>query len=324
MHKRYIAGGVVTAAAAVLYLANASWLASPPDTKPQLLAHRGVYQHYDREGLKNDTCTATRIYKPTHDLLENTVPSMQAAFDAGADAVEIDIHPTTDGDFAVFHDWTVDCRTDGKGTTRELSLAQLKALDIGYGYTHDAGKTFPFRGRFKGQMPSFSEVLSAFPDKAFLINIKSNSPREAEKLDAWLTAHPEARPQRLNVFAGELPGNRLAQLRPELKPVSKSSLRSCGLRYVALGWSGYLPKACRNTVIYVPQNLTWVMWGYPNRLQDRFAKAGSYIYLVGAMQNTNGLPGINTPEDYARVPKSWRMGVATDSIEIIGPLAKGR
>ena len=36
---------------------------------------------------------------------------MRAAFAAGADIVEFDVHPTSDGQFAVFHDWTLDCRT---------------------------------------------------------------------------------------------------------------------------------------------------------------------------------------------------------------------
>ena len=48
---------------------------------------------------------------------------MQAGFAAGADVVELDVHPTTDGEFAVFHDWTLDCRTDGHGVTREHSMA---------------------------------------------------------------------------------------------------------------------------------------------------------------------------------------------------------
>ena len=38
---------------------------------------------------------------------------MRAAFDSGADVVELDVHLTPDGKFAVFHDWTLDCRTDG-------------------------------------------------------------------------------------------------------------------------------------------------------------------------------------------------------------------
>jgi glycerophosphoryl diester phosphodiesterase len=91
-----------------------------------LLAHRGLAQTYDVAGVESDTCTATRIHPPEHSFLENTLPSMRAAFAAGADIVESDVHPTTDGHFAVFHDWTVDCRTEGRGVTREHTLAQLK------------------------------------------------------------------------------------------------------------------------------------------------------------------------------------------------------
>ncbi|WP_417309815.1 glycerophosphodiester phosphodiesterase family protein, partial [Devosia sp.] len=61
----------------------------------QLIAHRGVHQTFDHTGLGRDGCSAERIYPPTTDYLENTLPSMQAAFDAGADIVEFDVHPTT-------------------------------------------------------------------------------------------------------------------------------------------------------------------------------------------------------------------------------------
>ncbi len=109
----------------------------------KLLAHRGVHQTFSHAGLKNDTCTAERINPPTHDFIENTLPSMEAAFAAGADVVELDVHLTPEKTFAVMHDWTVDCRTEGKGVTEELGIAYLKTLDLGYGYTADGGKTFP-------------------------------------------------------------------------------------------------------------------------------------------------------------------------------------
>ena len=41
---------------------------------------------------------------PSHPYLENTIASMKAAFQVGADIVEFDIQPTKDGQFAVFHD----------------------------------------------------------------------------------------------------------------------------------------------------------------------------------------------------------------------------
>ena len=119
--------------ATFIYWNNAAWLADAPAGKPVLLAHRGLAQTFDLDGVTGDTCTATRIHAPEHHYLENTLASMEAAFRAGADIVEFDIHPTTDGRFAVFHDWTLDCRSDGTGVTREHTLSQLKALDVGYG-----------------------------------------------------------------------------------------------------------------------------------------------------------------------------------------------
>src|SRR5215813_10416440 len=181
-----IIGALVLLLAGFIYLNNANWLTSAPEGGPILLAHRGLAQTFDLDGVSNDTCTATRIHVPTHPYLENTIASMEAAFRASADIVEFDVHPTTDGHFAVFHDWTLDCRTDGKGVAREHSLAQLKALDVGYGYTADGGGTFPFRGKGVGLMPSLEEVLKAFSNRRFLIHIKSNDPHEGEQLASHL------------------------------------------------------------------------------------------------------------------------------------------
>src|SRR5690606_5397463 len=97
-----------------IILYNASWFDAPHgDGRIKLLSHRGVHQTFNREGVGNDTCTADRIHPPTHAFIENTLPSMEAAFAAGADVVELDVHLTPDNVFAVMHDWTVDCRTDG-------------------------------------------------------------------------------------------------------------------------------------------------------------------------------------------------------------------
>src|SRR6187455_3130667 len=142
---------------------------------------------------------------PTHGSLENPIDSMQASFEAGADIVELDIHPTTDGEFAVFHDWTLDCRTDGHGVTREHSMAYLKKLDIGHGYTADGGKTFPFRGKAIGLMPTLGEVLEALPQQRLLINVKSRDPSEGEKLATALNKLPAERRAQIVVYGGDEP-----------------------------------------------------------------------------------------------------------------------
>src|SRR5690349_15510715 len=98
--------------AALAFLLNTDLLAPEPEGRPLLIAHRGLGQTFHREGLTGETCTAERIFPPEHPYLENTIEGFAAAFAAGADIVEFDVHPTTDGDFVVFHDWTVNCRTE--------------------------------------------------------------------------------------------------------------------------------------------------------------------------------------------------------------------
>ena len=66
----------------------------------------------------------------------------------------------------------------------------MQTLDIGYGYTHDGGKTYPFRGLGVGAMPSLTEVLNTFPVERILINIKSNSKSEARLIDQFLRKRP--------------------------------------------------------------------------------------------------------------------------------------
>ena len=73
---------------AFIFLNNTSMLSSPLPGKPKLLAHRGVAQTFPIKGLKWNSNTAAMIYKPEHEYIENTIPSIKAAFEAGADMVE--------------------------------------------------------------------------------------------------------------------------------------------------------------------------------------------------------------------------------------------
>ena len=294
--------------AAFVYLNNTASLAPAMSGKPVLLAHRGMAQTFHRDGLTNDTCTAERIYPPTHGFLENTLASMRAAFDAGADVVEIDIHPTTDGHFAVFHDWTVDCRTEGKGATREHSLAELKALDIGYGYTADGGKTFPFRGKGVGLMPSLDEVLAAFPGKRFLINIKSNDPHEGDLLADRLARLNPDEIDLLMVYGADRPISALSKHLTALKVMSRTTLKRCAYAYIGLGWTGYVPQACRHTLLLMPVNYTPLDLGLaqPPSSSACAASAPTYSSPARMAQAKRAPAASTTPPAYRALPDSLR------------------
>jgi len=108
-----------------LYLLNASWLASPPQEQTTIIAQRGLHQAYGRDGVDDETCTARRIAMPAHQFIDNTLPSITAAFGLGADVVEIDVRLTKDGSFMLFHDASLECRNSGTGSVSEHTVARV-------------------------------------------------------------------------------------------------------------------------------------------------------------------------------------------------------
>ena len=328
MHRlfRFLAAAsiFVLVFAAVVFLLNTSLLAPAPQAKPLVIAHRGLGQTFHREGLTGDTCTAEHIFPPAHEYLENTIAGFAAAFAAGADVVEFDVHPTTDGDFVVFHDWAVDCRTEGSDVTRSLSLAALKALDIGYGYTPDGGATFPFRGKGVGLMPTLGEVFAAFPDRRFLINVKSDDPEEGRGLAARIAALPPGRQALIMVYGGGRAMETFREALPGVAVLGTDGVRRCLLRYILLGWSGYVPQDCRNTLFMLPANIAPWLWGFPNRLAARLGAYGSRLVMLGPYDGSGYSSGVDALAELELIPARLDGYVWTNRAELIAPAIAAR
>ncbi|MCX7718405.1 MAG: glycerophosphodiester phosphodiesterase [Candidatus Sumerlaeaceae bacterium] len=131
--------------AAVLLMSLAarsnSWGAPLP--KPLVVAHRGF----------------------SHVAPENTMIAMRQAWQAGADAVELDVHLSADGRVVVIHDEDTS-RTAGVALkVAETSASRLRELDVGSW----KGPQFA-----RERIPFLEEVLVALPEgsRAF-IEIKS-------------------------------------------------------------------------------------------------------------------------------------------------------
>jgi len=105
---------------------------------------------------------------------ENTMLAFSHAAQVGADALELDIHSTRDGELVVLHDPTVDRTTDGHGSVNRFSTAEIRRLDAGYRWTQD-GVTYPFRcGR--ASIPLLRELFEAFDEYRMIIDIKQREP----------------------------------------------------------------------------------------------------------------------------------------------------
>lgn len=82
---------------------------------------------------------------------ENSLPAYQKAIDLGCDFVEIDVRTTKDGQFVSVHNSTIDSYVNDKtGSVKNMTLAELKSLDIG----KKLGEEWEYT-----RIPTFEEIL---------------------------------------------------------------------------------------------------------------------------------------------------------------------
>ena len=117
----------------------------------------------------------------------STLFAMQQALDAGADALELDVHATADGELVVCHDATVDRTTPATGAIADLTLDQVRDLDNAYwfvpGEVVAPGRPdadYQYRGRAPADhafgLATLREVLEAFPAVFLNLDIKQTAP----------------------------------------------------------------------------------------------------------------------------------------------------
>lgn len=164
---------------------------SLPAWARDIVAFHGLNQSIRSDVVVKPTdCTAGFVNFENHQFVENTTPSVEAAFKLGATIGHINLRKTADNKLAVFHDEDLSCRTDGSGNLSQSTMTYLKQLDVGHGYTPDKGNSYPTRGLGKGLMPTFEEVLSAFPDRPLAINVKSEDETTAQLIEQVLAKFP--------------------------------------------------------------------------------------------------------------------------------------
>lgn len=127
------------------------------------------------------------------DFPPNTLFSYKSAMAIGADMIDMDAYVTADGKIVLTHDLDArrnsnltDDMFEGRHNINELTLAELKTLDFAYKWSpRDGSASVPFRGVATGnavppagftandfKIPTFDEVLAAFPDTPINIELK--------------------------------------------------------------------------------------------------------------------------------------------------------
>ncbi len=134
----------------------------------RLYAHRGASRH----------------------LPENTLPAFERGLADGANALELDVHRTLDGQVVVSHDPTGRRMTGIDRRLAHATLDEVRRWDAGFGFV-DAGGARPFAGRGFA-IPTFEEVLRAFPAVTLNVDLKDRDVRLVRSVVELVARHGEA------------------------------------------------------------------------------------------------------------------------------------
>jgi len=146
---------------------------------------------------------------------ENTMEAFRLGVEAGADAIELDVHLTADGQLAVIHDETLERTTDRTGRVAELTMDQVREADAGATFTRPDDSGFPFAERGL-TVPTLPEVLAWLPDGVGLV-IEIKARAAADAVVEAVQSHP-VRDGRLAVISfDEAAIERVRDLDPGIK-----------------------------------------------------------------------------------------------------------
>jgi len=187
---------------------------------PRLIGHRGAAGHAP----------------------ENTLVSMQKAFDLGARWVEVDVKLSADGACVLMHDATLERTTDGHGRVADATLAAIKPLDAGCWF--DVG----FAGE---RVPTLAELVTFLHERGMGLNLElkptpgqeRETGREVarEFLELWPAELPAPvissfRPEALETFGEVAPGFERALLVPRLVGDWRKLAEIAGAASMHCGW----------------------------------------------------------------------------------------
>jgi glycerophosphoryl diester phosphodiesterase len=300
--------------AVVISLMNASWLAPNPQGQMIRVANRGIAQPTE----PGEGCDATRMRPSEHQYIENALGGLRRAVSLGARAVAIDVQPTADGRIIAFRDAELDCRTNGNGLIVAHTLAQLKQLDAGWGYTADAGKTYPLRGRGIGAIPTVEEVLREVGQQTVIFKFVRAEPGDADLLVAALRATGAELNDRFGFVGDAAVVARAKELVPEAWAFDRAASEACRDAYFATGWTGIVPEECQNVTIALTLDRRWRNWGWPNRYLDRMAGAGSRVMIVERFDAAGMPAGLTGFDLLPAVPRQFNGMLWVEDMHDVG------
>lgn len=252
----------------------------------EVISHKGMHNEECLQAGK--ICRADCLTWNNNYYFENTIPAIKEAFRLGANRIEIDLRMTKDKEIILYHDADLYCRTGHKAHVSQVTLNQLKNLDVGNNLKFLNIPHNPLKNKGIGLIPTLKDVLRAFPHKKFFLNPKVSSLEFRHRLNQiFEEVCLKEKKCNLNDFSMWGPWINWHSLKSRFPDFGERFTNafagnSCEIAYQMWGWSGYFPEQCKNlNMVYSIERInTWNTWGWPTELIQRFHKNQSKIYLI--------------------------------------------
>ncbi len=229
--RRHGAGGVLFSC--VLPSTPAGSGAQSPKRLPEAgRASRGSTRSSTRPGSRTTPAPQRGSSRPICRSSKTRCPRSRAQALA-ASMVELDVAPTRDGQLVVFHDWTLDCRTEGQGRHDAATRWPRSRRSTWATATPPmAARAFRSAARVWGLIPTLEEYLKAAGRTKLLFNFKSRDPAEADMLAAALKAAGRD-PKRAAIASTAARGWLIARIPKSIRAPGSSprSAKACSKAY---------------------------------------------------------------------------------------------
>lgn len=258
----------------------------------------------------------------------STLYAIEQALAVGADAIELDVHATADGELVVCHDPTLDATTDARGAIAARTYAEIARCDAAYYFVPGVGalagrpaSDYPLRGRAptdeRLRLARLADVLELTRGVPLNIDIKQTAPTVRayeDRLVALLRRSGRTEDVIVASFH-ESAASRVAELAPE---IAISPQRRALLAFILAARTRRRPPAWlqRYAALQVPASVRGV------RLVTRpFVESAHELGLAVHVWTVNdeaemarliaiGVDGIMTDEPSVLVACYERLGVA--------------
>ncbi len=162
---------------------------------------------------------------------------------------------------------------------------------------------------------NINDAISAMSALEIFMPLRASDDDKANAMIAALTG--KTYPKQIWVYGDNDLTKKVADALPTVKALPVSAARQCINDYKNSGWYGNIPNSCAQGTAIITLNDGFTLWGWPDRLMQRFAENDVEIFVVKEILDGE-IIGLDDVDSYSDIPDSFVGNIWIDDIKNLG------